>query len=92
MPFVPPPEHGDLFLFKTGRPDSRKVWEHGTVATNVFVRHLHNFALNVSWLPWPVIHRQQWPKVEFKEKRAITLAELEALFGGRAFGAEKLRI
>jgi integrase len=36
---------------------------------------MHNFALDMSWLPATVIPRRQWPPVRFKDKRAITLAE-----------------
>jgi integrase len=49
--------------------------EAGTVSTNVHLRKLHNFALDMNWLPAPVIPRRQWPAVVFGEKRAITLEE-----------------
>lgn len=52
-----------------------RALEGGTVSTNVYLRRIHNFALDMTWLPWPVIVKRQWPKVEFKDKRAITLAE-----------------
>ena len=29
----------------------------------------------MNWLPWPLIPKRQWPAVQFKEKRAITLEE-----------------
>ena len=47
----------------------------GTVSTNVFLRKVHNFALDMNWLACPVIPRRQWPAVVFGEKRAITLQE-----------------
>jgi integrase len=56
-----------------------KVLETGTVSTNVFLRRLHNFCVDMNWLPWPLIPKRQWPAVEYKEKRAITLAEHEAI-------------
>ena len=52
-----------------------KVMQAGTVSTNVFLRRLHNFCLDMNWLPWPLIPKRQWPAVKFKEKRAITLDE-----------------
>jgi hypothetical protein len=64
-----------MVVLETRPEHFMKVLERGTVATNVFLRRLHNFALNMSWLPWPVVPRQQWPRVRFKEKRAITFAE-----------------
>jgi integrase len=52
-----------------------KVLQMGTVSTNVYLRRLHNFSLDMTWLPWPVLPKKRWPAVEFKEKRGITLAE-----------------
>src|ERR1043165_5248930 len=47
----------------------------GTICTNIFLRRLHNFALDMNWLPAAIIPRRQWPGISFKEKRAITLEE-----------------
>ena len=52
-----------------------KVLELGSVSTNVYLRRIHNFALDMNWLSWSILPKRQWPKVKFKEKRAITLAE-----------------
>jgi integrase len=52
-----------------------KALELGGVSTNVYLRRIHNFALDMNWLPWSVLPKRQWPKVKFKEKRAITLEE-----------------
>jgi integrase len=52
-----------------------KVLQAGTVSTNVFLRRLHNFCVDMNWLPWPLIPKRQWPAVRFKEKRAITADE-----------------
>jgi integrase len=52
-----------------------KVLQTGTVSTNVYLRRLHNFCVDMNWLPWPLVPKRQWPAVEFKEKRSITLAE-----------------
>ena len=53
--------------------------ETGTISTNVFLRRLHNFALGMNWLPWPVVPKKQWPPVQYGVKRAITLAEHQAI-------------
>jgi len=52
-----------------------KVLQTGTVSTNVFLRRLHNFCVDMNWLPWPLIPKRQWPAVKHGEKRGITLAE-----------------
>ena len=31
-----------------------KVMQAGTVSTNVFLRRLHNFCVDMNWLPWPL--------------------------------------
>jgi hypothetical protein len=38
-----------------------------------------NFALAMNWLPVPVIPKLQWPKVIYKDKRAVTLEEHQAI-------------
>ena len=62
------------------RPEhSIEVLTQGGVSTNIFLRRLHNFALDMDWLPAAVIPRKQWPKIRFVEKRAITLEEHEKI-------------
>lgn len=51
------------------------VLRQGTVSTNVFLRRLHNFCVDMNWLPWPLVPKRQWPAVRFKEKRAISWEE-----------------
>jgi integrase len=52
-----------------------RILQCGKVSTNVYLRRLHNFCVDMNWLPWPLVPKRQWPPVEYKEKRAITLAE-----------------
>ena len=52
-----------------------RVLQSGTVSTNVYLRRLHNFCVDMSWLPWPLLPKRQWPAVRFKDKRAITWDE-----------------
>ena len=47
----------------------------GAVATNVYLRRIHHYAVALHWLPWPVLPKNHWPPIRFQEKRAITLAE-----------------
>lgn len=65
----------NLPIFETQPDHLFRVLERGTVATNVFLRRLHNFAVDVGWLPWPVLPKRQWPTVRYGVKRAITLDE-----------------
>ena len=67
--FEPP---GDI---KTQAEHFLEALHRGTVSTNVFLRRIHNFALDMDWIPRSIIPRRQWPAVHFKAKRAITREE-----------------
>jgi integrase len=56
-----------------------RVLEAGCVSTNIFLRRLHNFAMSLNWLPWQILAKKAWPKIVFKEKRAITWEEHQAV-------------
>jgi integrase len=66
-------------LLETRPEHFMRVLESEKVSTNVYLRRIHNFALDMTWLPWPVLAKKRWPAVEFNEKRAITLAEHQAV-------------
>ena len=69
----------DRPILETRAEHFLRVLEAGTVSTNVFLRRLHNFALDMNWLPWPVLPKRRWPAPSFKDKRAITLEEHELI-------------
>ena len=62
-------------LIETRGEELLAALQRGTVSTNVHLRKLHNFCLAMTWLPWPLIPKPQWPPVRFKDKRAITAEE-----------------
>ncbi|MDB6125132.1 MAG: Phage integrase family protein [Pedosphaera sp.] len=64
-----------MSIIETRAEHFLRVLASGPVSTNVYLRRLHNFALDMNWLPCPVLPRRQWPPVRFKEKRAITSEE-----------------
>lgn len=78
----------DTPILETQSAHLLKVLREGTVATNIFLRRIHNFALGMAWLPWPLLPKKQWPQIKFKEKRAITLAEHQAILS-RETNAER---
>jgi integrase len=53
--------------------------EAGSASTNTFLRRLHNFALALAWLPWPLLGKPQWPTVRYRDKRALTRTEHQAI-------------
>jgi integrase len=69
----------NMVVLETQAEHFLKVLEGGSVSTNVYLRRIHNFALDMNWLPWPILPKKRWPAVTFKEKRAITGAEHQAI-------------
>jgi integrase len=70
-----------LKLFETTADNFLFVLKQGGVATNVFLRRLHNFALDLDWIPKPILSRKNWPPIKFGEKRAITESEHKSVVG-----------
>ena len=68
-----------LPLLETQPIHFMRVLEDAAVSTNIFLRRLHNFAIGINWLPWPVLPKKHWPKIIFKEKRAVTAKEHQAI-------------
>jgi len=52
----------DLFrqqvIIETQGETLLRVMRRGTVSTNLYLRRLHNFCLDMSWLPWPIIPKR----------------------------------
>jgi integrase len=44
-----------------------------------YLRRLHNLALDLGWLPWPILAKRAWPKIRSQSKRAITAEEHAAV-------------
>lgn len=69
----------DIPLLETRPEHFHEAIHKGTVSTNNILRRLHNFALQMRWLPWPVMTSRQWPPMRYGERRGITRAEHEKL-------------
>jgi len=52
-----------LLLLETRPEHFLRTLQVGSVCTNVYLRRIHNFALDMTWLPWPVLNKKQWPKL-----------------------------
>jgi integrase len=68
-----------LPLIKTRAEHFLEALNRGTVSTNVYLRRIHNFALDMDWILKAVIPRRQWPKIRFKPRRGITPDEHEKI-------------
>jgi len=62
-------------IIETQGEELLKCIRAGCTSTNNHLRRLHNFCVDMNWLPWPLIPKRQWPAVRYKERRAITWDE-----------------
>jgi integrase len=62
-------------LIETTADDFLQALDKGSVSTNVFLRKIHNYAIDLDWLPKVVLPKKHWPKVRHQKKRAITWLE-----------------
>ena len=62
-------------LVDTTAEDFLAVLNGGKVSVAHYLKRLHNLALGLGWLSFPVLAPRLWPKLHFKSKRGITLAE-----------------
>jgi integrase len=66
-------------IIETHAEDFLSVLKAGTISTNLHLRQIQNFVVDLAWLSRPVIPRRQWPAVHFRERRAITRSEHEKI-------------
>jgi integrase len=71
-------------LVETTAEDFLSILSGGKVSVAHYLKRLHNLALGLGWLAFPVLAPRLWPKPRFKSKRGITLAEHQ-----RILAAEK---
>ena len=64
-------------LLETTANDFLKVLANSGVMAHTFLRCIHNLALGLGWLPWPVLPPKLWPALKTKPKRGITAEEHE---------------
>ncbi|MDP9099338.1 MAG: tyrosine-type recombinase/integrase [Verrucomicrobiota bacterium] len=49
-----------------------------------YLRRLHNLAVDLGWLAWPVLAKRAWPKIQSQSMRAITAREHAAVIASEA--------
>jgi integrase len=77
-------------LVETNGEDILNVLKIGGTSTNNYMRGLHNLALNLGWLAWPILVRKVWPKIRYKVRRAITQAEHERIIASESSTERRL--
>ena len=76
----------NMVVLETQAEHFLKVLENGSISTNIYLRRIHNFALDMNWLPWPVSPKKRWPAIKFKEKRGIKAADFVSAFHALSCG------
>jgi integrase len=66
-------------LLETTAEDLMAVLQTAGVSVAACLRGLHNLALGMGWLPWPILAPKLWPPLRYKPKRGITAAEHERI-------------
>ena len=67
----------DKAIIETNAADLLAALRSGTRCTNHYLRRLHNLALGLGWLNWPLLAPRMWMKIKWRRKRGITAAEHE---------------
>jgi integrase len=58
-------------------------------STNVWLRILHNHAVDMGWLLAPVLPKKVWPKIHYNERQGITEAEHRRILALAGEGTEE---
>ncbi len=62
-------------LVETTAADFLAVLKAAGVMGGACLRSMHNLALGLGWLPWPILSPKLWPTNQFQPKRGLTWAE-----------------
>ncbi|HUD49738.1 MAG TPA: tyrosine-type recombinase/integrase [Candidatus Baltobacteraceae bacterium] len=62
-------------LVETTAEDFVTILNGGKVSVAHYLKRLHNLAVGLGWLAFPVLAPRLWPKPRFKSKRGITASE-----------------
>lgn len=77
-------------LVETSAEDFLSLLNDGKVSVAHYLKRLHNLALGLGWLAFPVLAPRLWPKLHFKPKRAITLEEQQRIIAAEKNPERKL--
>jgi integrase len=66
-------------MVDTTAEDFPTILNDGKVSVSHYLKRLHDLALGLGWLARPVLAPKLWPRLHFKPKRGITLAEQQRL-------------
>ncbi|HWB60948.1 MAG TPA: tyrosine-type recombinase/integrase [Chthoniobacteraceae bacterium] len=62
-------------LAETTGEDLLTIMHRNGNCVSHYLRRLHNLAINLGWLAWPILAKRAWPKIRSQGKRGITPEE-----------------
>jgi integrase len=65
----------DKLIVETTAADLLACLRAGTNSTHHHLHRLHNLALGLGWLHWPILAPKLWPKCEQRKKRGVSEQE-----------------
>lgn len=74
----------NLVVLETRGEHFLRVLEPAGVSINSYLRRIHSFALDMDWIPWPVLPKKRWPAIKYKTRRAVTWDEHQKILAGEA--------
>jgi integrase len=77
-------------LVDTRAEDFLTILKLPSVSVSHYLKRLHNLAIGLGWITFPVLAPRLWPKPQTKPKRAITLAEHERILAAETNSEKKL--
>ena len=69
----------DKKIIQTTAKDLTDTMHQAKASTIHNMKRLHNHALGMGWLPWPILTPKAWPKIEKGKRRGVTREEYEAI-------------
>lgn len=77
-------------LLESASDDLLAILKKARVSEAHYLRRLHNLAVGLGWLPWPLLAPKLWPKPQYKPKRGITPDEHARLLAAERNPERKL--
>lgn len=62
-------------IIETTSQDLFGIMDAGNRSTTYYLRRLHRFAINLGWLPAPILSPKMWPRIRWNSRRGITREE-----------------
>ena len=79
----------NLLLINTKAEDLLRVLASGKTSVSHYLRRLVHHAEDLNWLPWTIMARAAWPKINKQPKRGITAEEHQRILDAEERNPER---